>query len=127
MCVVKYTDVSSTDPFASQVAALEEKLANREARAERLHRELNGAKEALEGAGAEAREHTETAGLFKDKYTAAMKKVHEVQGQAERLREELQYSRRQVVSSSVAQLVARDPEVGRRFVGRFRHNRLLVL
>lgn len=100
---------------------MEGKLADREARAELLRRELAGAKVALEGAGAEARQHMETAGLFKDKYTAAMRKVHEVQGQAEELREELQYSRQQVGYSSVYQVVARDPEVGS-----FRHNRLLV-
>lgn len=94
----KNADASSAPhPSASQVAALEEKLADREARAQLLHRELNGAKEALEGAGSEAQEHMETVGLLKDKYTAAMRKVHEVQGQAEQLQEELQYSQQQVI------------------------------
>lgn len=75
---------------------LEERLKDGESRTELLHRELNVAKEALEGADAEAREHIETAGIFKDKYMAAMKKVHEVQGQAKHLQEELQYSQQQV-------------------------------
>lgn len=81
---------------------MEEKLKDREARSELLHRELNVAKEALKGADAEAREHSETAGIFKDKYMAAMKKVHEVHGQAERLQEELQYSQQQVLSHNAS-------------------------
>lgn len=86
-------------PFASQVTELQEKLRDREAHAELLCQELNGAREALEGAGARAREHMETAGIFRDKYTAVMKKVHEVQGQAEHLQEELHYSQQQVAPS----------------------------
>lgn len=89
--------------FSSQVSALEEKLKDREAHTELLHQELNVAKEALKGADAEAREHIETAGIFKDKYMAAIKKVHEVQGQAEQLQEELQYSQQQVVSHDASE------------------------
>lgn len=81
---------------------MEEKLKDREAGTELLHQELNVAKEALKGADAEARENIETAGILKDKYIAAMKRVHEVQGQAEQLQEELQYSQQQVVSHSVS-------------------------
>lgn len=76
---------------------MEEKLKDQEARTELLHQELIVAKESLKGADAKAQEHIETAGLFKDKYMAAMKKVHEVQGQSEHLQEELQYSQQQVV------------------------------
>lgn len=97
--------------FSSQVSALEEKLKDREARTELLHRELNVAKEAKKGTGAEAREHIETAGIFKDKYMAAMKKLHEVHGQAELLQEELQYSQQQVCGNF---------KVGRCFMGNFR-------
>lgn len=81
---------------------MEERLKDQEARAELLHRELNVAKEAVNGADAKAREHIETAGIFKDKYMAAMKKVHEVQGQSEQLQEELQYSQQQVVSPTAS-------------------------
>lgn len=90
---------------------MEEKLKDGEAHTELLHRELNVAKEAIKGTDAEAREHIETAGIFKDKYMAAMKKLHEVHGQAELLQEELQYSQQQVCGNF---------KVGRCFMGNFR-------
>lgn len=88
--------------FSSQVLALEGKLKDREAQTELLHQELNVAKEAIKGTDAEVREHIETAGIFKDKYMAAVKKLHEVHGQAEQLQEELKYSQQQVVSHNAS-------------------------
>lgn len=85
--------------FCFQVETFEGKLKEQEAEMELLHQQLNGAKEELKDASLQAREQKETAVIFKEKYTAAIKKVHEVQGQVEHLQEELQYSQQQVVHS----------------------------
>lgn len=61
-----------------------------------LRQQLKGAMEELKGAGLEAQELKETAAIFKRKYSAAIEKVHRVQGRAEVLEEELQYSQQQV-------------------------------
>lgn len=53
------------------------------------HQQLKGAKEELDDAILQAREHKDTVVIFKEKYTAAMQKVHAVQGQVGQLQEEL--------------------------------------
>lgn len=63
---------------------------------ELLHQQLKDAKEELKDASLQAREHEETGVIFKQKYTAAIEKVHRVQGQVEHLQEELQFSQQQV-------------------------------
>lgn len=64
-----------------------------------LHEQLKGAKEDLNNASLRTQEEKETVIIFKQKYTATIKKVHEVQGQVEHLQEELQYSQQQVEPS----------------------------
>lgn len=63
---------------------------------ELLHQQLKVAKEELEDASLQAQEQKETVAIFRQKYTAAIEKVHRVQGQVELLEEELQYSQQQV-------------------------------
>lgn len=63
---------------------------------ELLHQQFEGAKGELKDASLQAQEQKETVVIFKQKYTAAIKKVHRVQGQVEHLQEELQYSQQQV-------------------------------
>lgn len=63
---------------------------------ELLQQQLIGAKEELKDASSQAQEQKETVAIFKLKYTAALEKVHRVQGQVELLEEELQYSQQQV-------------------------------
>lgn len=63
---------------------------------ELLHQQLKGAKKELKDASLQAQEQKQTVAIFKQKYTAAIEKVHRVQGQVELLEEELQYSRQQV-------------------------------
>lgn len=65
---------------------------------ELLHQQLKGAKEELKVASLQAQRQNETAAIFKQKYTAAIEKVHRVQGQVEVVEEELRYSRQQVDS-----------------------------
>lgn len=47
-------------------------------------------------ASLQAQSKNETTVAFKQKYTAAMEKVHRVQGQVDVLEEELRYSKQQV-------------------------------
>ena len=63
---------------------------------ELCHQQLKGAKKELDDAILQAREHKDTVVIFKEKYTAAMQKVHTVQGQVGQLQEELQYAQQQV-------------------------------
>ena len=74
----------------------EGKLKKQEVEMELLHQQLKGAKEELKDASLQAQGQKETAAIFKQKYTAAIEKVHRVQGQVELLEEELQYSQQQV-------------------------------
>ncbi|KAM9775304.1 uncharacterized protein ACBT44_002489 isoform 3-T4 [Syngnathus typhle] len=67
-----------------------------------LRRQLKEAREELKGACLQAEEQKEMAGIFKHKYTAAMEKVHKVQGQVKHLLEELQYSQQQLRESQQA-------------------------
>lgn len=62
---------------------------------ELLHQQLKGAKEELKDASLQE----ETVAIFKQKYTAAIEKVHRVQGRVEVLEEELRYSQQQVYQS----------------------------
>uniref|UniRef100_UPI0037E8A553 myosin heavy chain, skeletal muscle-like n=1 Tax=Semicossyphus pulcher TaxID=241346 RepID=UPI0037E8A553 len=64
----------------------------------RLHQQLKGAKEELKDAGLQK----ETVAIFKQKYTAAIEKVHRVQGRVELLEEELRYSQQQLKDSQLA-------------------------
>lgn len=91
--------ISMCAPFDSvcfQVETFEGELKKQEVEMELLHQRLKGAKEELKDASLEAQGQKETAAIFKQKYTAAMEKVHKVQGQVELLEEELQYSQQQV-------------------------------
>jgi len=63
---------------------------------ELLHQQLKGAKEVIRDAGLQAQEQKETVAIFRQKYAAAIEKVHGVQGRVELLEEELQYSQQQV-------------------------------
>ncbi|XP_033988117.1 trichohyalin-like isoform X2 [Trematomus bernacchii] len=85
-----------------QVETFEGKLKKQEVETELLHEQLRGAKEELKDASLQAQEQKETAAIFRQKYTAAMEKVHRVQGQVEHLEEELQYSQHQLRDSKLA-------------------------
>ncbi|XP_071341553.1 early endosome antigen 1-like isoform X2 [Trachinotus anak] len=85
-----------------QIETFEGKLKEQEDDMELLHQQLKGAKEELKDATLQAREQKETAAIFKQKYTAAIEKVHGVQGQVELLEEELQYSQQQLRESQLA-------------------------
>lgn len=63
---------------------------------ERLCQQLKDAKKELKDASLQTQENKETVVTFKQKYTAAIEKVHRVQGQVEHLQEELQFSQQQV-------------------------------
>ncbi|XP_010770760.1 trichohyalin-like [Notothenia coriiceps] len=78
-----------------QVETFEGKLKKQEVETELLH-------EQLKDASLQAQEQKETAAIFRQKYTAAMEKVHRVQGQVEPLEEELQYSQHQLRDSKLA-------------------------
>ena len=65
-----------------------------------LHQQLKGAKEELNIASSQIQEQNETVVIMKQKYAAAIEKVHRVQGQVELLEEELQYSQQQVDTGS---------------------------
>lgn len=65
---------------------------------ELLHQQLKAAKAELKDASLQAQRQNETAAIFKQKYTAAIEKVHRVQGQVEAVEEELRYSQLQVGS-----------------------------
>ncbi|XP_073344160.1 uncharacterized protein [Pagrus major] len=69
---------------------------------ELLHQQLEGAKEELKDASLQAQRQNETAAIFKQKYTAAIEKVHRVQGQVEVLEEELRFSQQQLRDSQSA-------------------------
>lgn len=79
-----------------QEETFEEKHRKMEAEGERLHQQLEGNREELNDACSRAEEHKETAMIFKQKYMAAIEKVHKKQVQVEHLQEELQYSQQQV-------------------------------
>ena len=64
-----------------------------------LRQQLKGAKDELKEAVLKTQEQTETIAIFKQKYTAAIEKVHKVQGQVELLEEELRYSQKKVNDS----------------------------
>ncbi|KAI4806841.1 hypothetical protein KUCAC02_017637, partial [Chaenocephalus aceratus] len=78
-----------------QVETFKGKLKKQEVETELLH-------EQLRGASLQAQEQKETAAIFRQKYTAAMEKVHRVQGRVEHLEEELQYSQQQLRDSKLA-------------------------
>lgn len=63
---------------------------------ELLHQQLKGATEELNDASLQAQQQKETVAIFRQKYTAAIEKVHRVQGQVELMEEELKYSQQQV-------------------------------
>ncbi|XP_042366821.1 myosin-9-like [Plectropomus leopardus] len=85
-----------------QVKTFEGELKKQEVEMELLHQQLKVAKEELKDASLQAQEHKETVAIFRQKYTAAMEKVHRVQGQVELLEEELQYSQQQLRKSLLA-------------------------
>lgn len=61
-----------------------------------LHQRLRGAEEDLKDASLQIQEQKETVAILKQKYAAAIDKVHSVQGRVEVLEEELRYSQQQV-------------------------------
>ncbi|XP_078137178.1 uncharacterized protein LOC144537376 isoform X1 [Sander vitreus] len=85
-----------------QVETFEGKLKRQEVEMELLHQQLKGATEELNDASLQAQQQKETVAIFRQKYTAAMEKVHRVQGQVELLEEELKYSQQQVRESQLA-------------------------
>ncbi|XP_031706146.1 trichohyalin-like [Anarrhichthys ocellatus] len=85
-----------------QVETFEGKLKKQGVEMELLHQQLKGAKEVIKDAGLQAQEQKETVAIFRQKYTAAIEKVHRVQGQVELLEEELQYSQQQLRDSQLA-------------------------
>ncbi|XP_019725013.1 GRIP1-associated protein 1-like [Hippocampus comes] len=86
----------------SELATPEKKLEKRQVDLDPLRWQLKEAREELKGACLQAEEQKEMAAIFKHKYTAAMEKVHRVQGQVKHLAEELQYSQRQLSESQQA-------------------------
>lgn len=74
----------------------EGKLKEMEAAAELLRHQLDGKRRELKVAWSKAEEHQETAGIFKQKYAAAVEKARRTHGQLEQLQEELQFSQQQV-------------------------------
>lgn len=87
---------ASFDCVCFQVETFDRRLKKQEVEMELLHQQLKGAKEELKDASLQAQGQKETVAIFKQKYTAALEKVHRVQGQVELLEEELQYSQQQV-------------------------------
>ncbi|XP_056290267.1 myosin-9-like isoform X3 [Pseudoliparis swirei] len=85
-----------------QGEALEGKLKKQRVEMELLHQQLKGAKEVIRDAGLQAQEQKETVAIFRQKYAAAIEKVHGVQGRVELLEEELQYSQQQLRDSQLA-------------------------
>ncbi|XP_023272779.1 myosin-10-like [Seriola lalandi dorsalis] len=85
-----------------QIETFEGKLKKQEDEMELLHQQLKGANELLKDANLQAQEQRETVAILKQKYTAAIEKVHRVQGQVELLEEELQYSQQQLGESQLA-------------------------
>ncbi|XP_040922251.1 golgin subfamily A member 6-like protein 22 [Toxotes jaculatrix] len=85
-----------------QVEIFEGKLKKQEDEMELLHQQLKEAKEELKNATLQAEEQKETVAIFKQKYTAAIEKVHRVQGQVDLLEEEQQYSQQQLRESQLA-------------------------
>ncbi|KAM6971594.1 uncharacterized protein LKV04_017158 [Tautogolabrus adspersus] len=81
-----------------QVQTFEGKLKKQEVEMELLQQQLKGAKEELKDASSQK----ETVSVFKQKYTAAIEKVHRVQGRVELLEEELRYSQQQLTDSILA-------------------------
>lgn len=67
-----------------------------EAEAELLRQQLDGKRRELKDVWLKAKEHQESAAIFKQKYAAAIEKVRRTHVQLEHLREELQYSLQQV-------------------------------
>lgn len=88
-----------------QVRTFEGKLKKMEAEVEHLHQQLEGKRKELKDASSQSEEHKETALIFKQKYTAAIEKVHKVQRLVEHLQEELQFSQQQVEFSSCTQFL----------------------
>ena len=74
----------------------EEKLRKQEDDLALLEHQLKDAGAELKAASLQIQEEKETVAIFKQKYAAAMEKVHKVQGQADGLEEELKYSQQQV-------------------------------
>ncbi|AWP20798.1 putative trichohyalin-like [Scophthalmus maximus] len=64
-----------------------------------LHQRLRGAEEDLKDASLQVQEQKETVAILKQKYAAAIDKVHSVQGRVEVLEEELRYSQQQLRES----------------------------
>ncbi|KAM8731967.1 uncharacterized protein AB9X84_026192 isoform 2-T2 [Acanthopagrus schlegelii] len=85
-----------------QVETFEGKLKKQEVEMELLHQQLKAAKAELKDASLQAQRQNETAAIFKQKYTAAIEKVHRVQGQVEAVEEELRYSQLQLRDSQSA-------------------------
>ncbi|XP_062415366.1 shootin-1-like [Pungitius pungitius] len=95
-----------------QVETFEGKLKKQQVEMEILREQLKGAKEVIKDAGLQAREQKETIDIFRQKYHAAIEKVHRVQGQVELLEEELQYSQQQLRDCRVAAHSAKEELAG---------------
>ncbi|KAK7881313.1 hypothetical protein WMY93_029722 [Mugilogobius chulae] len=91
-----------------QLETSEEKLKTQQSEIELLHQRLKGAKEQLRVARLQAQRQDETIGIFKQKYTAAIDKVHRVQGQVGVLDEELHYSKQQLKDSQIVNQARED-------------------
>ncbi|XP_076014485.1 uncharacterized protein LOC143006992 [Genypterus blacodes] len=100
-----------------RVEASEGLMKKQKAEMELLHQHLKVAQENLKEASLQAHEQKESVAIFKQKYTAAMEKVHRVQGQVEMLEEELRYSQRQLRESQAATCSAKEEldELERRY------------
>ncbi|XP_077411318.1 uncharacterized protein LOC144040752 isoform X2 [Vanacampus margaritifer] len=85
-----------------ELATSEKELQKQQVHLDLLLRQLKEAREELEVARLQAEEQKEMAVIFKHKYTAAMEKVHKLQGQVKHLAEELQYSQQQLKESQQA-------------------------
>ncbi|XP_029978575.1 early endosome antigen 1-like [Sphaeramia orbicularis] len=85
-----------------QVETSQLRIKKQRSEIEFLHRQLKESKEQLKDASLQAQEQNETIAIVKHKYTAAIEKVHRVQGQVELLEEELRYSKQQLLESQGA-------------------------
>lgn len=72
--------------------AFEKKLKKQDNEVDLLHQQLKRAKVRLKEASLKTEEQEATATIFKQKYTTALEKVHELQKHVELLEEELRYS-----------------------------------
>ncbi|XP_055007238.1 myosin-11-like [Boleophthalmus pectinirostris] len=114
---LQFVESTEAKKASGALETSEEKLKTQRSEIERLHQRLKKAKEQLREACLHAQLQEETIGIFKQKYAAAIEKVHRVQGQVGVLEEELRYSKQQMRESQIASQAVKDElvEMERRY------------